>query len=145
MKTVDLSRLELGDAWYDSDETVRWRDTLPLTAGTPGASEVSAGDLVVVYFEVDPGKRIGRHTDSEEEVLLAIAGTVAVTVGDGDDGELSAGEMAVVPPNVPHGITNVGDEPAAVVGFFPSGEVTHGFDEPVMPDGERMFVSRPEA
>ncbi|TYL37292.1 cupin domain-containing protein [Natronococcus pandeyae] len=143
MKSVRLSELELGDAWYENDETVRWRDNLPLTPGTPGTSDVAAEDFVAVYFEVEPGKRVGTHTDSEEEILLVMEGTVGVSVGD-DDGELEAGEMAVVPPKVPHSVRNVGDEPAAVLGVFPAGEVHHEFDEPVMPFEEREFVSRHE-
>ena len=143
MKTVRLTDLELGDAWYDNDDTVRWRDNLPLTPGTPGTSGVAAEDFVAVYFEVESGKRVGTHTDSEEEILLVLDGTVAITVDD-DEGELDAGEMAVVPPKAPHSVRNVGDETASVLGIFPAGEVHHEFSEPVMPFEEREFVSRDE-
>lgn len=143
MKSVRLSELELGDAWYENDETVRWRDNLPLTPGTPGTSDVAAEDFVAVYFEVEPGKRVGTHTDSEEEILLVMDGSVAVSVAD-DEGELQSGEMAVVPPKAPHSVRNVGDKTAAVLGLFPAGEVCHKFDEPVMPFETREFVSRDE-
>ena len=143
MKSVRLSELELGDAWYENDETVRWRDNLPLTPGTPGTSDVAAEDFVAVYFEVEPGKRVGTHTDSEEEILLVLEGTVAVSVED-DEGELESGEMAVVPPKAPHSVRNAGDETAAVLGLFPAGEVHHEFDQPVMPFEMREFVSKDE-
>lgn len=143
MKSVRLSELELGDAWYENDETVRWRDNLPLTPGTPGTSDVAAEDFVAVYFEVEPGKRVGTHTDSEEEILLVMDGSVAVSVAD-DEGELQSGEMVVVPPKASHSVRNVGDKTAAVLGLFPAGAVYHEFDEPVMPYDTREFVSRDE-
>ena len=143
MESVQLSELELGDAWYEDDESVRWRDNLPLTPGTPGTSEVAAEEFVVVYFEIDPGKRVGTHTDSEEEILLVLDGAVRVTVED-DEGELASGEMTVVPAKSPHGVRNIGEETAAVVGFFPEVEVKHVFDEPVMPYETREFVSKDE-
>lgn len=63
---------------------------------------------------------------------------------DGDEGELASGEMTVVPAKAPHGVRNIGEETAAVVGFFPRGEVRHVFDEPVMPYEMREFVSKDE-
>lgn len=143
MKSVRLADLELGEAWYEADDSVRWRDNLPLTPGTPGTSDVAAEDFVAVYFELEPGKRLGTHTDSEEEILLVLEGTVAASVGD-DEGELAAGELAVVPAHSPHSVRNVGDGTAAVLGVFPSGVVRHEFDRPVMPYETREFVSKAE-
>lgn len=143
MKSVRLSELELGDAWYENDESVRWRDNLPLTPGAPGTSDVAAEDFVAVYFEVDPGKRVGTHTDSKEEILLVMEGTVTVSVED-DEGELKSGEMTVVPSKVPHSVKNVGDKVAAVLGVFPAGEVHHEFDQPVMPFEICKFISKDE-
>lgn len=111
MKSARLSDLELSEGWYENDETVRWRDTIPLTPGMPGASEVVAEDSVVVYFEMEPGNGVGTHTDSEEELLLVIEGHVSVTVDDGE-GDLAADEMAVVPRKAPHSVRNVGNETA---------------------------------
>jgi quercetin dioxygenase-like cupin family protein len=144
MKSVRLADLKLAEGRYESDDSVQIDFVMPLTPGTPGASEVVAEDFVVVYFELDPGKRLGTHIDSEEEILLVMKGSVTVAVGD-DEGTLSAGEMVVVPQKEPHSVRNTGDEPAAVVGFFPEGEVHHEFDEPVMPFGTREFVTKPEA
>lgn len=109
----------------------------------PGASEVVAEDPVVVYFEMEPGNGVGTHTDSEEELLLVIEGHVSVTIDD-DEGDLAADETAVVPRKSPHSVRNVGNETAAVIGFFPKGEVHHAFDQPVMPYGTREFVPKHE-
>jgi quercetin dioxygenase-like cupin family protein len=131
---VDLSELELSEGWYEDDEAVRWRDGFP---SAPGASDLTAESLAVVYFELDPGKRLGSHTDSEEEVLFVVEGDVLATVGD-ETAELSAGEMTIVPADTPHVVENTGNGTARLLGFFPDDEVHHEFEEPVMPYGTRV-------
>ena len=63
-----------------------------------------------------------------------VAGTAEAEVGD-EQGRLSAGDLAVIPAMVPHGLTNVGDETVKVVGFFSESEIISTFDEPVQPVG----------
>jgi len=41
----------------------------------------------------------------------------------------------VIPSMVPHGLVNVGDETARIVGFFSESEIISSFDEPVQPIG----------
>ena len=65
----------------------------------------------VVYFEVEPGQYLPTHTDSPEEVLYIVAGTGEAHVGD-ERGVVSAGDLAVIPSMVPHGIRNIGKGPA---------------------------------
>ena len=89
----------------------------------------------MVYFEVEPGHRLGTHTDSAEEILLFLGGEAEVSVGE-EQGQVSAGEMALVPAMVPHSMRNVGDETLRVVGFFSSSTVMSTFDQPVVPTGE---------
>jgi quercetin dioxygenase-like cupin family protein len=57
------------------------------------------------------------HGDSAEELLLGLEGEVEPSIGD-DRGPLRAGEVAVVPATAPHGLRNLGDRPARVLGFF---------------------------
>jgi quercetin dioxygenase-like cupin family protein len=35
-----------------------------------------------VYFELEPGKELGAHTDSAEEIVYIIDGTVEATIGN---------------------------------------------------------------
>lgn len=118
--------------WWDSDPAVRVRADFPLSAAHGTVS------TAVVVFELEPGCKLGRHTDSAEEVLMIVNGTVCVTVGD-EEGVVSEGEMAVVPAQVPHSVTNIGEATAKVVGFFSSGHVVAEFDEPYEPIGQRVF------
>lgn len=113
---VDIDDLELTDNWYETDDSTAWRDAFPFTPRLGGAAE--AENLTVVYAEFDEGNGLGRHTDSEEELLVVREGTVAVTIGD-ETREFDAGGLVLVPPNEPHGLRNVGDGVARVLAVFP--------------------------
>ncbi len=138
MNTADLNHLDLLDAWYEDDPAMRIRVTFPFYAAT--GAEGSA----VVYFEIEPGRYLGTHTDSAEEIVLVLSGTVEATVGD-ERGRLSAGQAALIPAMAPHGVRNVGDETARCVGFFAGAEVVSTFDQPMMPFGQRVVGTPPVA
>jgi len=134
MLSVDTSKLELLQASFDSDpERTQVRVTFPINKWA------GSRDSAVVYFEVDPGNRLARHTDSAEEVLYLISGEAEVEVGE-ERARLAAGELAVVPALVPHGLENVGDDTLKVVGFFSESEVVSSFDEPVQPIGAAVLT-----
>jgi quercetin dioxygenase-like cupin family protein len=144
MYTVRLSELEMPEAGYENDPTMRVKADFPFSAAT------GTKNTAVVYFEVEPGHRLGTHTDSAEEILLILQGEAEATVGD-ESGRVSAGEMAVVPAMVPHALRNVGDETLRVVGFFSSSTVMSTFDQPLVlmdqpprdepPFGQRTFLA----
>jgi quercetin dioxygenase-like cupin family protein len=130
MLTVSTKDLDLTEVWLDSDpEHKRLRVTFPINKWA------GSRDSAVVYFEIQPGDRLATHTDSAEEVLYIVAGEVAAEVGD-ERGRVSAGDLAVIPAMVPHGLVNIGDEPVKVVGFFTEPEIISTFEEPMQPIGE---------
>jgi quercetin dioxygenase-like cupin family protein len=131
-----IDQLELMEFWYEDDPTMRVKANFPFYVGT------GTKNTAVVYFELEPGHRLGTHTDSAEEILLILQGTAEVSLGD-EQGRLSAGEMAVVPAMVPHGLRNVGEETVRVVGFFSSNVVVSTFDQPMMPLGQRVVGTPP--
>ncbi|HEV2092394.1 MAG TPA: cupin domain-containing protein [Rubrobacter sp.] len=131
-----IEQLELVEVWYENDPTMRLKVNFPFFLGTGTKS------TAVVYFELEPGHRLGTHTDSAEEVLLILEGEAEVSLGD-EQGRLSAGEMALVPAMVPHGLRNVGDETVRVVGFFSSNVVVSTFDQPMMPFDQRVVGTPP--
>jgi quercetin dioxygenase-like cupin family protein len=131
-----IDQLELMEFWYEDDPTMRVKANFPFYVGT------GTKNTAVVYFELEPGYRLGTHTDSAEEILLILQGTAEVSLGD-EQGRLSAGEMAVVPAMVPHGLRNVGDDTVRVVGFFSSNVVVSTFDQPMMPLGQRVVGTPP--
>jgi quercetin dioxygenase-like cupin family protein len=136
MYVVDLNKLEMGRIWYEDDVSMRVAPNFPFYAGT--GNESSA----VVYFEIEPGHYLGTHTDSAEEIVLILSGTVEASLGH-ETGRLSAGQAALIPALVPHGIRNIGDEKARCVGFFSAAVVNSTFDRPVMPFGRQDIGTPP--
>ncbi len=134
--SAKIDELELMEGSYEDDPTMRVRVNFPFFVGTGTKS------TAVVYFELEPGCRLGTHTDSAEEILLILQGEAEATVGD-EEGHLSAGEMAVVPAMVPHALRNVGDETVRVVGFFSSNVIVSTFDRPMMPVSQRVVGTPP--
>ena len=136
MISAQIGELELLEGWYEDDPTMRVRFNFPFYVGT------GTKNTAVVYFELEPGCRLGTHTDSAEEILLILEGTAEATVGD-ERGRVSAGEMAVVPAMVPHALRNVGDETVRVDGFFSSNVIVSTFDRPMLHLGQRVVVTPP--
>ena len=110
-----------------------------LRVGFPLHSAVGTASTAAVLIELQPGATLPTHRDSPEETLLVLRGTVEGHV-DGETAILTAGELALVPPMAPHGMTNVGDEVALVFGFFSSSTVIATFDEPRTPEGGQVFA-----
>jgi quercetin dioxygenase-like cupin family protein len=131
-----IDELELMEVSYEDDPTMRANVNFPFYVGT------GTRNTAVVYFELEPGCRLGSHTDSAEEILLILEGEAEATVGD-EQGRVSAGDMAVVPAMVPHALRNVGVETVRVAGFFSSNVVVSTFDRPLMPFGEQVVGTPP--
>ena len=131
-----IGELELREVFYEDDPTMRVSVDFPFYAGTGTKS------TAMVYFELEPGCRLGTHTDSAEEIILILQGEAEATVGN-ERGLLSEGDMAVVPAMVPHALRNAGDETVRVVGFFSSNVVVSTFDRPMMPIGQRVVGTPP--
>jgi quercetin dioxygenase-like cupin family protein len=133
MQLVDLDSLELIERTSELDPTIRVR------VGFPHSSAVGTASTATVYFELEPGARLGLHQDSAEELLLVLEGEGEATVGE-ETGRAEAGSIVTVPAMVPHDIRNVGDGALRVLGFFSASTVVATFDEPPAPGGPQVFV-----
>ncbi len=129
MLTAATHRLDLMNVWFDSDP-----ESARVSAAFPINRAAGSRDSAVVYFEIAPGDRLPVHTDSAEETLYIVAGEAQAEVGD-ESGRLTAGDLALIPAMVPHGLVNVGDRTVKVVGFFSESTVTSTFREPIQPIG----------
>lgn len=138
MLASNVNELLLTDLAPPADPSLGSRYAFPISAASGSAA------TAVVYFEVEPGKRLGRHTDSSEEVIYVVEGDGEATVGD-ERVALSAGALAVVPALVPHDIRNTGAGPLKVVGFFAGSALMHAFYEPLLPDAEVTVVVHDQA
>ena len=124
---MNVRELELREAWSDANAAMRVRSAFPLHA------DAGTKSSAVVYFEIEPGDHLGRHTDGAEETRHR-RGTGEAEVG-GERIELDAGTLAVVPELVPHAVYNTGDTTLKVVGFFAAAELEHVFEQPLQPMG----------
>ena len=136
MIAANIHELELMSGWGENDPTMRGRVNFPIYAAH--GTEASA----TVYFEVDPGGHIGRHTDSAEEILYIVDGEGEAVVGD-ERVPVSRGALALVPELVPHDLYATGDTPLRVLGFFAAAMVESVFDEAMEPMGSRVLGTPP--
>lgn len=128
MIKVNLNTLELTEFTGKNNPELHCRATFPLI-GSHGTEQSAT-----VYFELDPGDTLGRHTDSAEEMLLILEGEVDVEVG-GETGSLEEGEIALVPKMVPHNLKNTGSRKARVLGFFGGkNHIVDTFDQTWLPN-----------
>jgi quercetin dioxygenase-like cupin family protein len=132
MFTVALDQLQPFEDWGQENPHHRFKADFPIFGG------VGATNSVVVYVEIEPGMALGRHTDSEEEVILILQGVAEVSVGT-ERAILSSGQMVVAPKMEPHSLRNVGQETVKMVGFFGGGRVISTFDEVYAASGMRRF------
>jgi len=135
MLTVQTRNLDLTHFTVDSDPT---RDVL---ADWPVYRDRGAASVAVVYFELAPGKHLGEHTDSAEELLVVLEGEVDAVVGS-ESRRVSAGGMALVPAQAPHDVRNAGSTTAKVVGVFSSNTIVSVFDQG-FGDGSMRVVGTP--
>lgn len=114
-------------SWARDDPGVAHRGAWPIYAGT------GAKDSALTYFEIDAGKRIGRHTHDTGETILLLAGSARAVVGP-EQRAVSPGEIVHVPAETVHDVVNEGSEKLELVGFFAKAEVTTIFEDVQMPD-----------
>lgn len=128
MLTASTPDLDLAEVTLPSDPRGHVFPAFPINRFT------GAEHTAVVYAEIQPGDYLPTHTDSAEEILYIIAGQGEAHAGE-ERAAVRAGDLAVIPEMVPHGIANTGDEPLRFVGFFCESEIVSTFAEPLQPFG----------
>jgi quercetin dioxygenase-like cupin family protein len=136
MITAKFNELELLETWAEEDSEIRVKFAPALS------SESGTTSTQVVYVNFEPGMRLGRHSHNAEEILLILEGTMELSMG-GEQQQLSAGEVALIPVGEIHDQLNVGSETLRCVAFFSSAAVQHTWEVPLMPIGSRDFVTPP--
>ena len=111
----------------EGDATVRWAGAFA-SCGGKGATQSS-----VIVYEIEPGARLGWHTDATEESQYIIAGKGTLFMEDGSTHPVGPGSVFVIPTNVRHDLANVGSETLRAVAFFAAAMFTQTFDNVMMP------------
>lgn len=135
LTTLTLEDLELAEV-TQSDSEMDVSVNFPFSPEFPATTGMELeGGHNVVYFEIEPGKELGTHTDSPEELVVCLDGeNVEAWAGDAE-GTIGAGDIVVIPPMVPHGFRNAGAETARLLGFFSDRTVVSEFEGSIEPLG----------
>ena len=84
------------------------RSMLPLRPDVPGARmwAVALEQVLMTYFEVDPGARFERHQHEGEQITSVIEGELLFEI-DGAVVRVGPGEAIAIPPGPPHAVFTV--------------------------------------
>ena len=101
---VASDRLPRTKVWGETDKAVNWAGAFAVYGGH-GATASST-----IVYEIEPGKRLGWHTDATEETQYIIAGTGKLYLEDGSTHPVGPGSVFVLPTPMRHDLENTGKE-----------------------------------
>ena len=124
---VASNKLERTKVWGQDDPSVQWAGAFAVCGGK-GATQSST-----IVYEIEPGGRLGWHTDATEETQYIIAGTGELHIEDGTVHPVGPGSIFVLPTPVRHDLANTGKDTLRAVAFFAAAMFTQTFDDVMMP------------
>jgi quercetin dioxygenase-like cupin family protein len=124
---VDSKNLKRAEVWGESDKAVHWAGAFAVYGGH-GATASST-----IVYEIEPGKRLGWHTDATEETQYIIAGEGKLYLEDGSTHKVGPGSVFVLPTPMRHDLENTGKETLRAVAFFAAAMFTQDFDQVMLP------------
>ena len=127
VRVTDSNKLERTKVWGDGDPAVRWQGAF----ATYGAHGATASSTIV--YEIEPGGRLGWHTDATEETQYIIAGSGTLHLEGGSTLAVGPGSVFVLPTTLRHDLENTGTETLRAVAFFAAAMFTQTFDNVMMP------------
>ena len=111
----------------EDDSSVSWNGAFVLYGGS-GTTQSST-----IVYEIEPGGRLGWHTDATEETQYIIAGTGELRLEDGTVHNVEPGSVFVLPTPLRHDLVNNGTETLRAVAFFAAAMFTQTFDNVMLP------------
>ena len=123
---VASDKLARTKVWGEDDASVRWAGAFAACGGH-GATQSST-----IVYEIEPGGRLGWHTDATEETQYIIAGNGELKM-EGGAYPVGPGSVFVLPTNVRHDLANTGKETLRAVAFFAAAMFTQDFDNVMLP------------
>jgi quercetin dioxygenase-like cupin family protein len=124
---VASDKLQRTKVWGEDDAAVVWAGAFAVYGGH-GASESST-----IVYEIEPGHRLGWHTDATEETQYILGGAGKLFLEDGTTHLVGPGSVFVLPTGVKHDLANVGTETLRAVAFFAAAMFTQNFDNVMLP------------
>jgi len=127
ISVVDSTKLARTKVSGEDDQTVRWAGAFAAFGGH-GATASST-----IVYEIEPGHRLGWHTDATEETQYIISGTGMLHLEDGTGHAAAPGSFFVLPTPMRHDLANTGKETLRAVAFFAAAMFTTTFDNVMLP------------
>jgi quercetin dioxygenase-like cupin family protein len=127
VSVVASDKLARTKVWGETDSAVRWAGAFAVYGGH-GASASST-----IVYEIEPGGRLGWHTDATEETQYIIEGTGKLYLEDGSTHQVGPGSIFVLPTPLRHDLENTGKETLRAVAFFAAAMFTQNFDQVMLP------------
>ena len=115
---VNFADLELERWDSETSDEVAW------AAGYFAYGGDGADASTAVYYEIEPGCRLGWHSNSAEEAQFFISGIGRFEFED-ELKIVSAGDFIVIPAGAAHDLWNESTDMIRAVAFFNDGEVEH--------------------
>jgi quercetin dioxygenase-like cupin family protein len=119
VSTQKLPRAHVGGV---DDPSVRWAGAFA-TYGGHGATQSST-----IVYEIEPGGRLGWHTDATEETQYILSGAGELHLEDGTIHAVGPGSVFVLPTPLRHDLANTGKDTLRAVAFFAAPMFTQQFD-----------------
>jgi quercetin dioxygenase-like cupin family protein len=127
VEIIDSNSLKRAEVWGESDKAVHWTGAFAVYGGH-GATASST-----IVYEIEPGKRLGWHTDATEETQYIISGEGKLYLEDGSTHRVGPGSVFVLPTPMRHDLENTGTETLRAVAFFAAAMFTQDFDQVMLP------------
>ncbi|HEY5953462.1 MAG TPA: cupin domain-containing protein [Terrimicrobiaceae bacterium] len=124
---ISTNQLERVPVRGEDDASVRWNGAFVLYGGA-GTTQSST-----IVYEIEPGGRLGWHTDATEETQYIIAGQGELQLEDGSVHRVGPGSVFVLPTPMRHDLVNNGSETLRAVAFFAAAMFTQTFDNLMLP------------
>jgi quercetin dioxygenase-like cupin family protein len=124
---VASDQLKRTEVWGETDKAVSWAGAFAVYGG----HGTTASSTIV--YEIEPGKRLGWHTDATEETQYIIAGRGKLYLEDGSTHAVGPGSVFVLPTPMRHDLENTGKETLRAVAFFAAAMFTQNFDQVMLP------------
>jgi quercetin dioxygenase-like cupin family protein len=124
---VDSKNLKRGEVWGETDAAVHWAGAFAVYGGH-GATASST-----IVYEIEPGKRLGWHTDATEKTQYIIAGQGKLYLEDGSTWPVGPGSVFRAADAMRHDLENTGKETLRAVAFFAAAMFTQDFDQVMLP------------
>ena len=124
---VASDKLKRTEVWAEDDESVHWAGAFAVYGG----HGTTASSTIV--YEIEPGKRLGWHTDATEETQYIIAGDGELHMEDGSVQRVGLGSVFVLPTPVKHDFVNIVNGTLRAVAFFAAAMYTQNFENVLMP------------